>query len=479
VEILSWTFVGFTTLVWVIYIFLPHRVQNIWLLLASYVFYLYWNIGFTVVLVISTLVNYFVAHRLQQSQQLSRRWLWLGIGGNVLALCIFRMAVSGYGARLTGLLLRNAESSPIVNLDILLPIGFSFYTLGAISYLVDVYRKQEPPSSNLVDFALYMAYFPKMIAGPIERARTFLPQIAQSRILENDNLKHGIGLIVIGMLRKIVIAGTLSRGIPENLFVQTAQFSTGTLATYLVMYAFWLYNDFAGYTNIVRGVSKLFGIQLTRNFQQPYFARSFNEFWNRWHISLSHWLRDYIYFPLSRKLRRGHSAALNIIAPPMVTMLVSGLWHNFGIYMLVWGGLHGVFQVFERLLTVWKPKWMIFQQQPAWKNLLRMLIVFILTCLAWVAFGSGSFSRAIAFWIALLSGNGEVIISSLSLVGGTLVILLCLFMDGIQYFHRDELVFLTWKRFQQAALLAFVMLIFLLNSLLGEVVVTPFVYQGF
>jgi alginate O-acetyltransferase complex protein AlgI len=189
-------------------------------------------------------------------------------------------------------------------LQILVPLGLSFYVLQTISYLVDVYRGQLKAERNWMNFALYLAYFPKIIAGPIERARSFLPKLAPARIVDNSMISRGVSLIFVGMVRKLLIADTLTAFILPDVFEVPAKYTPPELIGWLVIYAFALYNDFAGYTDIVRGISGLFGIELSSNFRVPYFSRNFTEFWSRWHITLSEWLRDYIYFPLSRALGR-------------------------------------------------------------------------------------------------------------------------------------------------------------------------------
>ena len=185
-------------------------------------------------------------------------------------------------------------------MTLLLPIGLAYYSLQNISYLIDIYRKQTVAATDFIDFALYLAYFPKLLSGPIERARTFLPKLAQPRHVDNKLLARSFTLIIVGLMRTLLIAGILLKMIFWDAFETPAKYTAPELIGWLLIYSLFLYNDFAGYTSIVRGVSGLFGLELSRNFSQPYFTRNLTEFWNSWHISLSHWLRDYIYFPLSR-----------------------------------------------------------------------------------------------------------------------------------------------------------------------------------
>jgi hypothetical protein len=189
----------------------------------------------------------------------------------------------------------------------ILPVGLAYYTLQNISYLVDVRHKQIAASVDFIDFALYLAYFPKLLSGPIERARTFLPQLANPRRVDNETLARSFTLIIVGLLRKLLIASLFSGILFWNAFETPALYTAPELIGWIVIYGLFLYNDFAGYTSIVRGISGLFGIQLSHNFKQPYFARNLTEFWNNWHISLSHWLRDYIFFPSCTRSNQAQS----------------------------------------------------------------------------------------------------------------------------------------------------------------------------
>jgi D-alanyl-lipoteichoic acid acyltransferase DltB (MBOAT superfamily) len=284
-------------------------------------------------------------------------------------------------------------------------------------------------------------------------------------------------LIIVGLVRKLLIADILTAAILSDVYELPAKYTPPELVGWLLIYAFALYNDFAGYTSIVRGVSGLFGIELSPNFQYPYFARSFTEFWNRWHITLSHWLRDYIYFPLSRALLRRNPSRRNVpnlILPPLTTMLVSGLWHGFSGQMLLWGGLHGVYQVVERIPSLWRPI-VPPQQQPLWRQFLSMVTIFGLVLLAWVPFGWG-LPQALEFWTALLNWSSFAIrYRRLFLVAPLLGLAVAL--DVAQYYSQDEFVFLRWPRLAQATCLATTMFFLLIvtESGSGE----PFVYQGF
>lgn len=473
----SLNFVYFLLTSLVVYYLMPRRGQNYWLLIASYAFCISWAWQFALVLLLVTTANFFLARRVNAQNGYSRGWLWLAIGVNVAVLAGFRMA-NFYVAELQSLLSLLKVPGNWESLQFLLPIGLSYYVLENISYHIDIYRGQINAEQDWIDFALYQAYFPKLLSGPIERARTFLPVLRQPRIVDNEKLARGFTLIVIGLLRKLLFADNLRAAFFWDVFETPEYFWAPELLGWLVVFAFTLYNDFAGYTNIVRGVSLCFGIELSPNFDRPYFARNLTEFWNRWHISLSHWLRDYIYFPLSRALLRRNPSRrnlANLIWPPVVTMLVSGLWHGFSGHMLLWGGLHGTYLVFERLPSLWRPM-VPPQNRPRWRQTLSMGIVFGLVIIAWVPFQL-ELPETVAFWRALLSNWSNVALRYRRLALMIPYLVPMVLFDWFQYRAEDEFVVLRWPRLVQAGLLAVAMFLILIvtQSGAGE----PFVYQGF
>ncbi|MFO7679730.1 MAG: MBOAT family O-acyltransferase [Chloroflexota bacterium] len=475
-QVTSGQFVLLVAFSLVIYYLLPRRPQNYWLLLVSYAFCLTWAWHFAAVLLVMTIFNYLIARRLRDETQIYRGRLWAAIGFNVAALAVFRLG-GFYVVELEALLAGLGLASELGVAQILLPIGLSFYIVENISYQVDVYRGQLKPAGSFMDYALYQAYFPKLLAGPIERAGNFLPKLAQPRMVDNDVLARSITLIAVGAFRKVLIADTLTAMMPWDLFVAPSNFGAMELWGWLFVYGFALYNDFAGYTSIVRGVSGLFGIELSQNFLQPFFSRNFGEFWNSWHITLSHWLRDYIYFPTLRSLLRRdrrRTSLVNVIVPPLLTMLISGLWHGFSLHMLLWGGLHGVYQVGERALSL-RGKVVPPDQRPLWRQALAMGVVFILVMWAWVPFRM-EISLAIEFWQQLLS-FGDFGLRYRRLLFAVVYVLAAVLLDVVQHHYRDEVIFLRWPRLARSFLLATVIFLVILVS--AGVVAQPFVYQGF
>jgi len=273
-EITSFHFLLFVLGVLIVYHLLPHHAQNIWLLIASYIFYVFWSWKFALLLLGATIFHFELAKRLRKDGQGRPVLPWLGLGANIVLFMIFK-ASSFYFYQLVALLDQMGIQSGLGGLQMVIPLGLSYYVLQNISYLVDVYRGQIPASMNRVDFALYLAYFPKMVAGPIERARSFLPTLARPRRVDNRVLTRSLILILVGLTRKLLIADLLFAHLPWDTFIgDPGVFSKMELIGWLIVYSFGLYNDFAGYTSIVRGVSGLFGIELSANFNTPYFSKN-------------------------------------------------------------------------------------------------------------------------------------------------------------------------------------------------------------
>jgi len=438
------------------------------LLAASLYFYFLWSWHFPIVLFFFGLVNFFFIKLIAQRKM--SLLLWIGIGFNIIVLAFFKLMGFYTDEFARALSLNNPDT-----IQFLFPVGLSYMVVEAISVLVDAYNGRLDSPGPLSDFLLYFAYFPKLISGPVERAREFLPKLAANRVVDNQVLAESFTLIVIGFFRKIAVADVLNTLIPEKLFDDPGMFSSSELALWLLAYSFYLYNDFAGYTNIVRGVSGFFGIQLSLNFQTPYFSRNFTEFWNRWHMSLSFWLRDYIYFPLSRGIARRYKLLkklLNWIFPPVMTMFVSALWHGANWHMLFWGGLHGFYQVVERIPSLWGAAAKPPQSRPIWRQMIGGILVFTLAVLAWVPFRT-DLPTMWEYWGGMLKMTVPETQSFVMFIP----ILPSLLLDRFQY-AKGELGILKQPMFMQSILLALaVMLIFIASQFQGST--TPFIYQGF
>ena len=469
----SLTFAAFVLITLALYYQLGHRLQNILLLVASYIFYLTFSWHFALTLAITTAFNFGWAFPLRKGRQRRQLFLWLGISFNIIVLLFFKYS-DFFVPQIRLLIEQLGWPFQLGLLRIVLPIGMSFYILQAISYLVDVYRDQCQPSDNPAHFALYLAYFPKITAGPIERAKSFLTQIKNRRIVDESRLSESLTLVMIGLVRKVVVADPLLAAIPPGVFENPEAFSPPQLISWMFAYTFALYNDFCGYTNIARGVSGFFGIELTRNFAQPFFARNLTEIWNRWHISLSTWLRDYIYFPVSRAIvRRNPSRTnlLNIILPPLITMLISGFWHGRQAHFVVWGALVGLLLMLERIINLIKPG-LPPAKRPVWRQLAGMGTVLVSVFFSLIFFRMDipvafQFITGLFNWSPITLPDSRIF----------LLIIPALWIDWQQYRHNDETVFNNWRLLPRAALLAAALLAIMLSAI--PQTPQPFIYQGF
>lgn len=471
--ILSLKFAAFVLVCLVIYYLLPGRWQNAFLLLASLVYYSTWAWEFALILLALAVFNFyygrFLGRKLQAPSPVATRALapggtkpgarnafWLGVGVNV---ALFAWLIFGGFGLAGGLTLAGQANAPWGSIGLeaflVLPLGFSYYALNCISYLADIYLKIATPATSFIDFALYLAYFPKLISGPLERWRRFAPQLGGSRTVDNAVIARSLALICLGLFRAVVLAGMLTVLQPASVLEKPEAHTAPELLLGMLVFMIYLYNQFAGYTDIVRGVSGLFGIELSRNFAQPFFSKDFSDFWKRWHISLSQWLRDYIYMPLSRLLLRRNPSRNNIsnlILPPLVTMFISGLWHGASWHTILWGLLNGLYIMVENLLGLLRPV-QPGKKTPSWRRVLSSILVLGLEMLAAVPFRLELRDSLVFFYQALTAWALPVMrLWPLAIVG------LSLLLDGLQYRANDEIFFLRLPLWVQSIALAFLVL---------------------
>jgi alginate O-acetyltransferase complex protein AlgI len=375
-------FLWFFIVVYAVYRLLPHRPQNWLLLVASYYFYASWNWRFLGLLLASTVVDYTCGRLIEASASRRRRkWLLcLSLGFNLTLLGFFKY-FNFFADNLHGLFGALGWQLDFVTMRVLLPIGISFYTFVTMSYVIDVYRREIPATRNLLDFAVFVAYFPHLVAGPILRASRLLPQIHNPRTVTPEQMRDGTWLVAWGFLQKVFVADNLS-GVANAIF-EPGTHHTGInvlLGTYA--FAFQIYGDFAGYSNIARGISKLMGIELLENFRFPYFVRTPQDFWRHWHISLSTWLRDYLYIPLGGNRGSAWQTNRNLL----ITMVLGGLWHGAAWTFVLWGLFHGLLLIAYRSaqeISVVR-RWLLGSAPAA--RVLGWALMFHLTCLGWLIF---------------------------------------------------------------------------------------------
>jgi len=451
-SITSLAFVTFALTVLAINGILPRRARPYWLLLSSYAFYSTWAAWFLPVLGALTVANFVVASCMRAASRWRRAWLWGGIAVNAFAM----------------LALRHAEWLGAAGV-----VGLSFYGIQGISYLVDTYTGALRIRPSLVELAVYLAYFPKLLAGPIERTTPFVSSLRNPRPTDPVVTAQAVTLIAIGSIRKLLIADHLRLLIPDGVFATPAAFHAGTLLYAVLTLLLFIYNDFAGYTDIVRGISSLLRIPLSVNFAQPFFARDFSQFWSRWHASLSRWLRDYVYLPVSRAiLRRTPSprSLPNLVVPPMSAMLISAIWHGGSGGMMLWGSLQGSYLIAGRIAAPRRRR--RGSGGAAWRRVFGPVRVFVLVAVAFVAARAGV-ATSLEFWTSIARNGGWAPPSAAlgALIG------LSFLIDTVQYRSGDEVVFLRWPRPIRAALLACTIVACTLATASGSP--HAFFYQGF
>ncbi len=394
----SLEFLIFFIIVYLLYRVSGHRFQNRMLLLASYFFYGCWDWRFLGLIWLSTVVDYLCGLKLHSSNDPARRRLFLAISliTNLGILAFFKY-FNFFAESLGGLFGFFGFELDYVTLNIILPVGISFYTFQTMSYTIDIYRKQLEPARDFFDFALFVAFFPQLVAGPIERARQLLPQITAPRIVTDDQVYKGLWLILWGLFKKVFIADNLAR-IVDLVFASSGDLSGGAVLFASYAFAFQIYGDFSGYSDIARGISKLMGIEIMVNFRFPYFVTNPRDFWRNWHISLSTWLRDYLYIPLGGS-RSGSSAFYKNL---MITMILGGLWHGAAWTFVIWGLFHGIILCLHRVIE----PYISFSPAGLFGRLwffLRVIFFFHVTCLGWLIFRAGSMSELKQMLYALLS----------------------------------------------------------------------------
>jgi alginate O-acetyltransferase complex protein AlgI len=397
-----------------VYFTLPLRPRRLFLLAASYYFYWVFSIPLSLLLVFSTVLDYSAARLIGGSNRLGvrRAALWTSIAGNLLVLGIFKY-YNFFNGSLEALIGRPLFPA----LQLVLPMGISFYTFQTMSYTIDVYRGKLQPCRSLLDVALYVSFFPQLVAGPIMRGTTLMPQFRENHVPNAQRILSGVLLCLWGLFKKVFIADTMMSvvnsvyGTPAHPMLPSQ--SSG-LALLLATYAFaiQIYCDFSAYSDIARGTGRILGFRIMENFRAPYLAVSLTEFWHRWHISLSTWLRDYLYIPLGGN----RFGPVRTYGNLMLTMLLGGLWHGANWTFVVWGGLHGLFLALERLLGISRRERASLSFAQKW---VHGIITFHLVCLAWVFFRAPDLSygvEAVARILTFAAGRGIALTPFLFLV---------------------------------------------------------------
>jgi D-alanyl-lipoteichoic acid acyltransferase DltB (MBOAT superfamily) len=401
------------------------QLQNGLLLLASYFFYACWDWRFLFLLLFSTALDYFTGIKMAEAknQDAKKVWFWLSVIVNLGFLGIFKYYNFFADSFAEALSVVGIQSN-FWTLKVILPVGISFYTFHGLSYVIDIYKGRIEPERNIITYALFVGYFPLLVAGPIERATHLLPQIKKRRYFDYTKAIDGVHQIIWGLFKKVVIADNCAL-YANDIFDHYQSMNSLSLALGAIYFAFQIYGDFSGYSDIALGTSKLFGIDLLRNFNYPYFSRDIAEFWRRWHISLSSWFRDYLYIPLGGS----KGGTWMKIRNTFIIFLVSGFWHGANWTFIVWGGLHAVY--FLPLLITQNNRNhldMVAKGKiwPSPKEFLNMLLTFGLTTLAWIFFRAKTVSEAVSYIKKMLQFNFEGKIQYLEFERYTVELLLLL-----------------------------------------------------
>jgi len=425
----SLVFAVFFTVVLLVYNALGRRykLQNHFLLAANYVFYGWWNWKLLSLITFSVTFDYIIARLLyRQTDPVRKKTIMvLSIIVNLLLLGFFKYYNFFYRS-FVALFASLGLNINFSALQIILPVGISFYTFQSMAYVIDVYRGKIKPSDNLATYALFVSFFPQLMAGPIQRAGYLLPQFLKPRKVTRNDYNFGFWMIIWGLFKKIVIADNCAL-IVERVFTQGAHAGGGDIIIGSLLFAFQIYCDFSGYSDMAIGLGRLLGFRMGINFNLPYFSSSIREFWKRWHISLSSWLKDYLYIPLGGNRLGKFRTHLNL----MLTMLLGGLWHGANWTFVIWGGYHGLALVLERLvhgrIKIWKP--------------LCVFFTFITVSFSWLIFRARSFAHLKQLVSALFSGF--CVRQTYSGINELLFYVLILIGFQIIQFQKRDLYFIT------------------------------------
>jgi len=416
------------------------RAQNTILLIASYVFYGYWDWRFLFLLIFSTLLDFFsgIAIHRSHSRRLRKLWLIISVSINLGFLAVFKY-FNFFVSSFADFLVRFDLEPNIPLLNIILPVGISFYTFHGLSYVFDIYREKIKPTYQPVDYFLFVSFFPLLVAGPIERATHLLPQISKPRVFNYHSSVDGLRQILWGLFKKIVIADNCAT-IVNQVFADPGGFSGISLAIGAILFAFQIYGDFSGYSDIALGSARLFGFELLRNFSYPYFARDIAEFWRRWHISLTSWFKDYVYIPFGGN----KGSRLLTVRNTFIVFLLSGFWHGANWTFLLWGFYHAL--LFMPLLLLNKKRQHqhpITTRIPTVSDTLKIFTTFVLVTIGWIIFRADSVGNAWEYFYRMINPVSSMSIFSLGPEAAMVIIFIfaMLIVEWLQKDHPHGLYF--------------------------------------
>jgi len=403
----SLQFVVFFPIVIILYFLTPYKKRWILLLIASYYFYMCWKVDYIILIMISTLIDYICSNKMSQINEKIKRkkWLLLSIFSNLGILFGFKY-FNFFSENIQSLFNHYNIFYEMPFFNVLLPVGISFYTFQTLSYTIDVYNGKTGAQKHLGVFAVYVSFFPQLVAGPIERSNHLLPQFFRKHDFSYNRVKSGLQKMLWGFFKKIVIADNLAI-LVDGVYNNVGNYNGLALIVATIFFTFQIYCDFSGYSDIAIGTAKVMGFELRENFKRPYFSKSIREFWQRWHITLSTWFKDYVYIPLGGNRTIKWRWYYNIF----ITFLVSGLWHGANWTFVIWGALHGTYLIIALALTNPKKQFssLIQKQSKSFNKLLDVTITFLLVTFAWIFFRANNLDDAIYIISNLFVNYNEIL----------------------------------------------------------------------
>lgn len=471
------SFVSLAFLILFVVTYLGCRIANtkeqkhLILLIGSYLFYGYWDARFLLLLILQTYISYILAKKIEsaETREKAKTLMIVGVSISLGILGFFK-----YFNFFIDTFVRLFGIKSVGALRIILPVGISFYTFQALSYLIDVYKGTLKAREKFLEISLYISFFPQLVAGPIVRASDFLPQLDEDRVMNRQNLVEGLQIFLFGLIKKVVIADRLAVSV-DAVFAAPLSYSGLSIALAVVAYSIQIYCDFSGYSDMAIGVARAFGYDLCRNFDMPYLSKNPTEFWQRWHISLSTWLRDYLYIPLGGNRKGKVRTKINL----MLTMLLGGLWHGANWQMVFWGALHGGALIVHKTFREQTKKHGVAIENAVIKTMVSALSVlgmYLFTCLCWIFFRAQSFSTAVVIIQRILSGATGIQYYFVFTFLFAAIIIIATLIGSVRNHGHGYYPLLDFNRFGSKVLIIFVILLTLMFFYAGD---TAFIYFQF
>lgn len=456
----SFSFLVFFPVVLGIYFIIPKKVKQLWLLIASYYFYMNWNAIYAILILGITVIGYVSGILLDradagaasdQAAVQRKRKFYMAIAAILSLGILFTFKYLNFAIEnINRLFAMTGSSFAVTAVDIVLPVGISFYTFQALGYVIDVYRRDVAAEKNFLRYALFVSFFPQLVAGPIERSRNLLSQLKEPTKFDYDAAKNGLLLMLWGYFEKMWVADRLAI-LVDAVYNDYGNYSAGMIVLATMLFSIQIYCDFGGYSHIAIGAAQVLGIRLMDNFRQPYLATNIKDFWNRWHISLSTWFRDYVYFPLGGSRCSKPKAYRNL----MITFLVSGLWHGASWHYVVWGGLNGFYQVIGRMTKQAREKMRValhIREDGMPLRIFQTIVTFLLASFAWLFFRADGLGNACGMlrltltngvWLRQLC-DGTIFMMGLSRLGIYQLIFALIVLLVVDICHERGVSFRRW-----------------------------------